>query len=80
MSSQFLEAQSNRINEKCRVPYSSNLIKFYWFRNLYRKTSLGDLSVCNWLCSFDWSTGSPYNENTRSTPADDATDVNSCRI
>jgi len=33
-----------------------------------------------WLRSFDCTTGTPYDENTRSTPADDATDVNSCRM
>jgi len=40
MSSEFQEAQSNCIHEK-----STNLITIYSFRNLYRKTSLGDLLV-----------------------------------
>ena len=42
------------------------------------KTSLDALSVRYWLHSFDWT--SPYDEKTRSTPADDATDVNSLRM
>jgi len=39
---------------------------------------LDALSVSYWLHSFDWT--SPYDEKTRSTPADDATDVNSLRM
>jgi len=55
MSSELQEAQSNCINEKC-----TNLITIHWFRNLYRKPSLGDLSVPNWLRSFHCTTGTPY--------------------
>jgi len=34
---------------KAHTQYILNLIIFYWFRNLYTKTSLDALSVPNWL-------------------------------
>jgi len=77
MSSELLKAQSHCISTECIHSTFRNLINSHWFRNLYRKTYLDSLSVRYWLRSFDWT--SPYDEKTRSTQADDATDFNSLR-
>jgi len=59
------------------VQFKSNNISLV--QELVQQHKFGWL-IGAWLRSFDWTTGSPYDENIRSTPANDSTDVNSCRM
>ena len=78
MSSELLKAQSNCISTECIHSTFRNLINISLVQEFIQENKFGCFISALLITQF-WLNKS-YDEKTRSTPADDATDVNSLRM